>query len=209
MDVLTLVAEPRETGKKGAKATRREDKVPCVLYGHGIEPVHFQVPTLSLRPLIYTQETHKVEVKLGKEHYNCVMKQVDFNPVTDRPAHVDFQVLIAGEKVHLTIPIHFAGTPVGQELGGVTEHLMTEVAVNCLPRHIPANIEIDVSNLNIGDAIHIGDLDFPNLEFTAPRDQTVVAVYGRAKLAAELEEGEAELEEEAGEEQAEERGARE
>lgn len=192
MDVVKLVAEPRETGKKAAKATRRQDKVPCVLYGHGIVPVHFQVPTLSLRPLIYTQETHRVEVKLGKEQFNCVLKKVDFDPVSSTPAHADFQVLIAGEKVHLTIPIHFVGTPMGQELGGVTEHLMTELAVTCLPRDIPSNVEIDISHMNIGDAIHIADLDFPKLEFIAPADQTVVAVYGRARLVVE-EEGEEEL----------------
>lgn len=185
MDVVTLVAEPRDTGKKGAKATRRQDKVPCVLYGHGIDPVHFQVPTLSLRPLIYTHETHRVEVKLGKKQYTCVLKKVDFNPVTDRPAHADFQVLIAGKKVQLTIPVSFTGIPLGQELGGVTEHLMTELSVYCLPKNIPANIQIDVSGMNIGDAIHVRDLDFPDLEFMAPADQTVVAVYGRARPAGE------------------------
>lgn len=201
MDVVTLEAEARSTGKSATANVRREGKVPCVLYGHGIEPVHFQVPVLSLRPLIYTQETHRVSVRVGKKSWDCVLKSVDFHPTADLPIHADFQVLIAGEKVTLTVPIHFVGMPIGQEAGGVTELIMTEIEVNCLPRNIPSNIEIDITHMQVGDAIHVGDLKFEQLDFLAPTDQTIVSVHGRGAHLDEAAEGAAEGEtgEEAGE----------
>lgn len=198
MDVITLDAKTREPGKKATKALRREDLVPCVLYGHGIEPMHIGVPTLTLRPLIFTHEAHRIALNIDGKEWDCVLKNVDFDPLSDDPRHADFQVLIEGEKVRLTVPLQFTGTPAGKEEGGVTEMILTEVEVLCLPKDMRSSVEVDISELNIGDAIHIRELQVEGLEFLAPADQTVVAVYGRGTHLEELEEdAEAEAEAEA------------
>jgi large subunit ribosomal protein L25 len=105
MDVITLDARPRGAGKKAARAVRREGYVPCVLYGHHAEPVAFAVEEKSLKPLIYTHETHLVRVTVDGGAWECILKEIAFHPVTDRPLHADFQVLQAGEKVTLAVPI--------------------------------------------------------------------------------------------------------
>ena len=89
MEVITLDVKTRETGKRANKALRKEDIVPCVLYGHGIEPVHFGVPTLNLRPLIYTHEAHRVALKVEGKEWDCILKNVDFDPVSDSPTHAE------------------------------------------------------------------------------------------------------------------------
>ena len=176
MDTITLNAEPRETGKRAARAARRAEHVPCVLYGHHVDPVAFQVEEKALKPLIFTDETHVVTVELGSDAWDCILKAIDFHPVTDRPMHADFQVLQAGEKVTLTVPIQFIGTPKGQNDGGRTNYVLNEITVSCLPKDIPSHLDIDVSQMEIGDALHVGDLETENLELHASPEQTLVTV---------------------------------
>lgn len=176
MDTITIKAEPREPGKKGTKAVRREGNVPCILYGHHAEPVAFQVPELSLRPLIYTADRNLVRIEIGGTAYECVMKEADFHPVTDRPIHADFLVLEQGEELTLSVPVQFHGVPRGQKEGGDTQYSVHELEVRCLPKHIPSHIDVAIDNLGIGDSIHVGDLDIPGVVFTSAADQTLVTV---------------------------------
>lgn len=199
MDAIKLQGQPRETGTRSARGIRREGMVPCVLYGHHAEPISFKVPELTLHPLIYTDETHVVTVEVEGSQWECIMKDVDFDPVTDRPRHADFQVLTAGEMVTITVPVQYQGTPVGQTDGGDTQYVVHEITVRCLPKDIPNHIEVDVTALSIGDSIHVGDLDLPELEFVTPDRQTLVTVVAprlepveveEEGLGLELEEGE-------------------
>ena len=176
MDIITLAAQPRAVGKKGARAARRNGDVPCVLYGHHVEPVPFQVSEKSLKPLIYTHETHLVKVALDNDAWECIVKAIAFHPVTDRPLHADFQVLQAGEKITLTVPVRYLGTPIGQTHGGRTNFVVNELTVSCLPKDIPSQIDVDVVDIDIGDALHVSDLDFENLEFHAPNDQILMTI---------------------------------
>jgi large subunit ribosomal protein L25 len=176
MDVITLDAQPREAGKRAARAARRVGDVPCILYGHHVEPVAFQVSEKSLTPLIYTHETHLITVNLDSNSWECVVKDIAFHPVTDRPLHADFQVLQAGERVTLSVPVQYLGTPVGQTEGGRTTYIVNELEVSCLPKHIPSHIDVDVSAVGIGDTIHVSDLHFPNLEIHSPEDQILMTI---------------------------------
>lgn len=176
MDIITLAAQPREVGKTGARAARRNGDVPCVLYGHHVEPVAFQVSEKSLKPLIYTDETHLVKVALDKDAWECILKDIAYHPVTDRPMHADFQVLQAGEKITMTIPVRYVGTPIGQTHGGRTSFVVNELTVSCLPKDIPSQIDVDVVDIDIGDALHVSDLDFDTLEFHAPDDQILMTI---------------------------------
>ena len=191
MDVIEIEAKAREAGKKAARAARRDGEVPCVLYGRQVDAVSFQVPELSLRPLIYTDETHRVLIKVDGEEWECIMKDVVMHPVTDRPRHADFQVLQQGELITLTVPIQYHGTPVGQNEGGDTQVVMNEIEVRCLPKDIPSHIDVDISGLDIGDALHVSDLTTEGVEFGSAPGQTLVTVVV-PRSEEELEEMEAE-----------------
>jgi large subunit ribosomal protein L25 len=199
MDSIVLTVEPRDLGKKAVKSVRNSENVPCVLYGPSTEPVHFQVAELSLRPLIYTHETHIVEVKLGKKAWSCILRDIDFHPVSDRPIHVDFQELTVGETIRITIPIQLLGTAAGQLEGGVTQQIISELEIECLPKDIPGQIEIDISALNIGDSLHVSDLVVGDVTILTSLDSTVVIVAGAAPEEEEIVD-ELELEGEEGEE---------
>ncbi len=188
MDVISLDARSRAPGKKGARAARRSGDVPCVLYGMSTDPVVFKVSEKSLGLLIYTNETHLVNVSLGDDTWRCIVKDIAFHPVTDRPMHADFQVLHEGSRVTLTIPIRYRGTPVGQTRGGNVRAVLNELVVSCLPRHIPSQVEVDVADVDIGQAVHVRDLDFENLDFLAPDDQILFTILRPRMIEEETEE---------------------
>ncbi len=176
MDVITLEAQPREVGRKTARATRRAGNVPCILYGHRVEPVAFQVPEKSLHPLIYTQETHLITVNLDSNSWECVVKDIAFHPITDRPMHADFQVLQEGEQVTLSVPVRYLGTAIGHTQGGRLSFMLHELEVSCLPKDIPSYIDVDITEVGIGDAIHVGELEIENVDIHAPADQVLMTV---------------------------------
>lgn len=192
MEAIKLEVSSRELGKKATKAIRGRGNVPCVMYGHGVDPVHFEAPELSLRPLIYTDETHTVDIKIGGKSWSCILRAIDFNPVTDVPSHADFQVLRQGETIRITVPIQYHGTPAGQLEGGVTQVIVTELEIECLPKDIPGHIDVDISHMQIGDTLHVSDLKLENLTILTPLTQTTVTVAGAAP---EIEEEVVELEE--------------
>ncbi len=191
MDVVRLDAKTRTPGKGPARAARRADEVPCILYGHSQEPVIFQVGETSLHPLIFTNQFHRVEVALGKDKWDCILKQVDFHPISDRPIHADFQILQAGEMITVSVPVQYTGMSAGQREGGVTQVFAHEVEISCLPRHIPDHVELDVSDVEIGDSLHIEHLSVENVTFSAPPNTPLFAVV--APRVEEVEEVEEEL----------------
>ena len=180
MESILLNVESRDLGKKAAKALRTSDSVPCVLYGSDMEPVHFQATELSLHPLIFTHETHVIEVNLDGNKWSCIMRAIDFHPVTDRPIHADFQLLTEGQEIRVTIPIQLTGQSVGQLEGGVMQQVISEIEIECLPKDIPGQFEIDISALNIGDALHVSDLDTENITVLTNPENTIVIVAGAA-----------------------------
>ena len=191
MDTITIDAQARGTRKKALKSVRRAQNVPCVLYGPTTEPVVFQTTEASLKPLIFTQETHRVQIKLDDQAWECIVKDIAYHPVTDRPIHVDFQVLTAGEKLTLTVPVRYHGTPVGQvNEGGDTQILLHELTVTCLPQDIPSQIDVEIGDLSIGDSIHASDLDVPDVKFEINPGTTLVTVLAPRVVAEEVEEEE-------------------
>ena len=203
MEVINLEARKRETGKSATKQVRRDGDVPCVMYGSSEEPRTFKVTELDLRPLIYTDEFHRVSVNLDGKSFECILKEVDFHPVTDRVRHADFQVLHPGEKIKLSIPVHFKGTAIGQKEGGLAQTFVNEIAIQCLPKDLPNHFEVDISEMEIGDTVMVRDLEREGIEFLTPADQTLVTItIPRAIIeleAAEAEEEAALLEGEEGE----------
>lgn len=208
MDAITINAEPREAGKKQTRAVRSAGNVPCVLYGHHTDTRPFQVPHLDIQRLVYSIETSRIQIALDGETYDCILKDVDFHPVTDYPIHADFQVLEKGQRITLTVPVQYHGVPAGQTAGGDTQYVMHEVTISCLPDDIPSHIDVDVSELEVGDALHIADLELPGITFEDVPEQTLVTVVPPRALEVEEEEAVAEaLALEEGEGAAEEEGA--
>lgn len=190
MDVISIEAKPRDTGKKASRAARREGMVPCVLYGKESDNVHFVMEDLALHRLVFTDELHRLSVKLEGKDYDCILKSVDMHPVSNLPIHADFQALVAGQTIELAVPISFVGTAVGQTNGGDVQNIIHELTVACLPINIPDSLSVDITHLDIGDSIHVSDLEFENIEIVTPPQQTVVSVTAKRVEVEEPTEGE-------------------
>lgn len=190
MQTITLNVQPRELGKKAVKAVRREGSVPCVLYGSHTEPVHFSVPVLDLRPLIHTSETYLVSVTMNGEEHECIVKTVDFHPVSDVPIHLDFQVLTRGEAITVTVPIRLEGMAAGVKDGGNLSQPLFELEIRCLPKDIPGHISVDISDLIIGDSLHVSDIGLSGeIELLTDPARTFVNVAApRVEVEPEVEE---------------------
>jgi large subunit ribosomal protein L25 len=201
-NATVIEATPRETGSKASSAVRNNDHVPCILYGKDTDPVPFQVPIPRMNKLIFGRRTPVIEVQMDGESWTCILKDYELHPLTERPQHADFQVLREGRKVTLTVPIRFKGIPEGQKNGGDTQYIVREMTISVLPQNIPGELEIDVTDLEIGDSIHVYDLEV-EYEIKMAEQQTLVTVVAPHLEPVLVEEEEAEEELEEGEEPAE------
>lgn len=209
MNTLKIEVQPREPGKKAVRTLRNAGFVPCVVYGAGEETVAVQMAAADLRPLVFSDQRYRVELKLGKDSYDCVLKEVDFNPTTDQPIHADFQMLRHGVAIRLSIPVQFEGKSVGQQEGGEIEFLVHELEVETLPQNIPDHLTVDITNLEIGDTIHVGDVTFEGVKVVTPASQSLVTCFHRRIVEEEVVEPEEGLELEMAEEGEEAEGAEE
>lgn len=177
MSEIVLEAEIREATGKAAKRVRAQGKIPGVYYARGEQNIPLQVPKLSLDPLIYTSETHVIELRLKDETKKAILRDVQFDPVTDRPIHFDLQGLREDEVVTLEVPVVLTGgTPIGVREGGLLQHIMHKVTVSCLPKDIPGKIEVNVSQLGINRSVHVRELRIPNVTILESPEDPVVAV---------------------------------
>lgn len=178
MAEIVLAAKKREVGNKGAnKELRRNGVIPCIYYSKGKDPIVFSVEEVTLKPLVFTSETHIINLSFeNEEPIGTIIKDVQFDPVTDRVVHVDFHGITLGQKLEIQIPINFTGSAIGVKEGGILQEVLHKLDVECLPRHIPENLSVDVTDLTIGDSIHVRDLEFENITILNHEDSTVVSV---------------------------------
>lgn len=178
MEKTTLKASERKQFNKSAvRKIRKEGKVPGVFYSKHNPPLHIDVVDTSINPLVFTSKTHLISLEIeGQEERECIIKDIQFDPVTDKVIHFDLLGLTKGEKIILEVPVQLVGTPVGVKEGGVIQHVMHKLEVECLPRNIPEHIVVDVSALKLGDSIHIGDLQIEEVEFVDPKESLIVQV---------------------------------
>lgn len=178
MAEIVLAAKKREVGNKGAsKELRRNGVIPCIYYSKGKDPIVFSVEEVALKPLVFTSETHIINLSFeNEEPIGTIIKDIQFDPVTDRVVHVDFHGITLGQKLEIQIPINFTGSAIGVKEGGILQEVLHRLDVECLPRHIPENLVVDVADLAIGDSIHIRDLEFENITILNHEDSTVVSV---------------------------------
>jgi large subunit ribosomal protein L25 len=179
-------SERKDFSKSETRRIRNEGYIPGVYYSKNNQPIHINVADKAINPLVFTAKTHLISLQLeGHDEYECIIKDVQFDPVTDKLIHFDLLGLTKGEKIILEIPVRLMGTPVGVKEGGIIQHVMHKIEVECLPRNIPEHIVIDISDLKLGDSIHISDLNYEEIEFTDPKESMIVQVT-HAKIKEEV-----------------------
>jgi large subunit ribosomal protein L25 len=178
MEKVILEANLRNTVKKSdIKLLRKTGKIPGIFYAKNSEPMSIEVAEKSIKPLVFTAETHLIGLKVNDiQELDCVIKDVQFDPVTDRIVHFDLIGLTSGETIQIEVPVLFRGNPVGIKDGGILQQQLHKLEIECLPQDIPQHLEIDIANLKIGDSIHINDLSFENITLLNLPNTLVVSV---------------------------------
>lgn len=187
-----ISAKEREgRGKGAARSARREGRIPGILYGHGEESVALSVDAGDLKKLVYSISVENTIVDLdlgGSEPYKVLIRELQRHPVRDEFVHIDFFHVAMDEKIQVEIPIVLLGTPTGvKNKGGVLDHQLRELEVFCLPGNIPEKVELDVSGLDIGDSIHVSDIQLDDVEILTELDRAVVAVLAPTVIEVEEE----------------------
>jgi large subunit ribosomal protein L25 len=186
---IDLIATKFEPERKGdVKRLRRGGKIPAVLYGHKEKTKQIYVEQKGFKQVLdaLKLETVIVSLKVGSKNYPCVIKSLQQNPVTGELLHIDFQHIHKKEKIKATVPIHVVGEAPGVEKGGILDMHIHEAVVRCLPDALPSHIDVDVSNLDLGETIHLKDLKTENLDFELSLETTVVSVLVPRALEAEV-----------------------
>jgi len=178
METTKLKAsERKDFSKSETRRIRKEGTIPGVFYYKNNQPIHISVADKAINPLVFTAKTHLISLELeGHDEYECIIKDVQFHPVTDKVIHFDLLGLTKGEKIKLEIPVQLVGSPIGVKEGGVVQHVMHKIEVECLPRNIPEHITVDISGLKLNDSIHISDLKYEDIEFTDSPESLIVQV---------------------------------
>jgi large subunit ribosomal protein L25 len=185
MSEIILKASKREPGKNIAKALRRDGNIPGVYYAKNQDPIHFFLPTLSLRPVIYTAEAKMLSLVVeGSAPKKAILKDVTFDPITDKILHIDLLGVSAGEKLNVEIPLHLVGSSIGVREGGVIDHVMHKAHCIVDPTKMPEHIDVDISALGIGASVQISDISAPGVEFT-DRPDAVIVTCAAPKVASE------------------------
>ena len=192
-------------GKSEATRLRNEGHVPGVLYG-GDEQVHFYAPAIQFRPVLYTPDACFVNLNIEGKEYRAIVQESQWHPVSENLLHVDLMELHVGKPVKMDIPVKTVGNAPGVANGGTLIIKNRKLKVLALPKNMPENITIDISELRIGKAIKVGSIETNNFEILTSSLVTVVNVAIpralRGKSAEELEAEEAAAEAEAAEAEA-------
>ena len=184
----------KDTGKRESKNLRKQDLVPCVLYG-GEKIVHFAVIEKSFQYLIYTPKVFLIKLDVEGEKYDAVIKDIQFHPVSDRILHVDFAQVVDGKEVTINLPIKLTGNSAGMLAGGKLRQRRRSLKVKGLAEHMPDHLDVDITTLEIGESLKVGDLEYDNLEVLDPHRAMVVGVVSSRLIAKGMEEAVIEEEE--------------
>lgn len=181
MKTINVKGEIRsDLGKSATRRLRSEGKVPVVIYG-GEQVVHCSVTPLSVRDLVYTPEFQVVEVEVEGKSYRCILKDLQFDVVTDDLTHLDLQELVPNKKVIANLPINFVGQPKGVKEGGRLVVKLKSVKVRTLPKHLTEHLEVNIDNLELNGNVRVEDIPVENIEImNSPRIPIASVVMTRA-----------------------------
>lgn len=179
----------KELGKKSTKKIRKEQGVPCVIYGKE-KNIHFHAPELSFKNLVYTHEAHLVKFDIEGEFVNAVLQDMQFHPVTDKILHADFAQIFENKPVIIDIPVTVTGDAAGVKEGGKLIVKRRHLKVKGFAKDLPEDLVVDVTDLKIAHSIKVGELKYDNIELLDPKITTVVTV-ATSRVALKTEEEEA------------------
>ena len=186
-----LKAERREaTGKGAARRLRAAGRVPAVLYGHGEEPETLSVSALDLLHLFHASHgaTMLVDLELDGKAHLAIPREVQRDHIHSRFVHVDFLAVNRDERVRLTVEVHETGEAPGVKAGGVVEHHLREVEVECLPTDVPEEIVAEIGSLEIGDMLRVGDITPPKgVTILTDEAAPVISIITPAALRTEVD----------------------
>lgn len=181
---IEILVEPREIKTKGyLKQMRQKGYIPAVAYGAKVKPTNLWVKYKTLNDLITkiaSIEGTVFNIKIKDKEYPVIIKEIQRDPVTDKPIHVDFQVISLKEKIEVKVPVRLVGEETVLRLtGGMIDFPVRELRVKCLPKDIPEYIEIDISNLKIGQAITVKDIPQEKFVILDPPETLVVHILSK------------------------------
>ena len=171
MKTIELTATAREAlGTTAAKQLRAQALLPGVLYGAG-QHLHFYVPTVQLKPLVYTGQAHFVALKLAGKTYSCILKEVQMHPVSEMLLHVDLLEISDEKPITMQVPLRLVGTAPGVMAGGMLAQKVRKVLVRAAKKEMPDHVKLDVSKLELGQSARVRDI-------TAEKGVTILDLGG-------------------------------
>jgi large subunit ribosomal protein L25 len=184
MKTVPLTAAPRALGRRaGSKKLRAEGRIPATIYGRQAKPQNLEVDAKEMGNLIHHSASENLLVDLSVKEDSrskrlALVQEVQHHPLSGKILHVDFHEVAENEKVTIKVPVETTGEAVGVKTGGGTlEHVLFKVTVRALPKDLPESITVDVSHLNIGEAVHIGEIPVPaGVEILGDKNIPVISV---------------------------------
>jgi large subunit ribosomal protein L25 len=152
-----------ELGKKATRALREAGNVPCNLYG-GETNLNFYAPASQFRKLVYTSDFKIADIEVDGKNYKAILKEIQFDPVTDAIKHLDFQQLTEGKAVKVSLPLRLIGTPKGAAMGGKLEQTIKRLNVLAKPEYLRESIELNVEDMDLGAIKRIRDIQIEGME---------------------------------------------
>ena len=186
MNSVSLSGSLRENvGKKDAKALRRNGQVPCIIYGNNIEQVKFFTDARSFKKILYTPETLIIDFEINGKVYHTILQDIQYHPVTDEVIHADFLYVNEENPITVTLPVRTQGTCPGVMRGGRMNMNLSKLKVRGYVNDLPDNIMIDVTKLQMNQAIKVKDLNLEKITVLVPANTIVVDVRAPRNAAAE------------------------
>lgn len=179
MAEIILKAERRTEFKKSiSNQMRKSGVIPGIYYSFGENPIPIKANELALRSLVFTSESNIVSLQIEgkKKPLSCILKDTQFEPVSGRIIHFDLMGLKEGEKITIEVSVILKGSAVGVKEGGIVQHNLHKLEIECLPQNIPPHIDVDISELGIGDSIKVGDIKFEGVEILNDENASIVSV---------------------------------
>ena len=177
-----------EVGKKSTNELRKNNGIPCVLYGIEKEAKAFAVTTDAVRKLVYTPDIHVVNLTIDGQECTAVLKDIQFHPVKDTILHMDFLQIVADKPIVMEVPTVLTGLAAGVKLGGKLQQAIRKIKVKAVYANIPEKLTVDVTELALGKSIKVGELSFEGLELVTPA-QTVVCSVAATRASREAANG--------------------
>ncbi len=182
----------KEVGKKATRELRKDDQVPCVLYG-GEKVMHFSAESKIFRHLVYTPNVYLVTLDIEGTKVQAIMKDIDFHSVTDAILHIDFLQIFDDKKLNIAIPVKLNGLALGVQEGGKLMLKQRKLKVRGFAKDLPDTLDVDITEMTLGKSKKVSELTFENLELLDPKNSVVATVrLTRSAMSAqdgELEEG--------------------